>query len=391
MADGVLESTYSWFSACQQNGDILIAQKTGFDIVLRNEAVSTGDNLSIEDGPCFPAQNSYDLEMIVLHELGHALNLSHINDDFENGGAGYVSVNPSKLMHYAILDYVGRRSPDISAYDGALYDITPQRNVYGNCGLYAQEMTPLTATKPTEDECPSTFPSSPIADNTVVNFDLVHATSNKLKDPSFRQVTCSGSGTTVTNNLYYAFSTGSESQVTLDISNYTTVPAELNACSGQGIRMALYDVQTCPQAQAYPTPVICSTFSANGTLKLEQLQQNHKYLLYFDGIRNTKASFYVTFNENGSNPGITTTVDLAPNPIVNGYVNIKITNTQGSFYQYAIFDAVGKQLLTGKLTVSSPVQTFTLALKNVAAGMYYLRLVDEEGNITAEKKIIKAN
>ena len=391
MGDGVLESTFSWFSACQQNGEILVAQKTGFDIVLRNDAVSSGDKLTIEDGPCFPIQGSYDLEMIILHELGHALNLSHINDDFESDGGGYVTVNPSKLMHYAILDYVGRRSPDISAYDGALYDITPQKNVYGNCGLFAQEMVPLPALNIAEDECPSNFPSSSIADNTIVSFDLVHATSNKLKDPSFKQVTCTGTGTTVTNNLYYAFSTGSKSEVTLDISSYTTVPAELASCGGQGIRMALYDVETCPQAQTYPTPVICGTFNSNTTIKLDQLEQNHKYLLYFDGIRNTKASFYATFNPNGSNPGITTTVDIAPNPIENGYANIKITNTKGSFYQYALFDAVGKQLLTGKLTVSTPVQTFTLTMKNVAAGMYFLRLVDENGKTISKKKIIKPN
>ncbi len=391
MGDGVLESTFSWFSACQQNGQILVAQKTGFDIVLRNDAVSSGDKITIEDGPCFPAPSAYDLEMIILHELGHALNLSHINDDFENGGGGYTTVNPSKLMHYAILDYVGRRSPDISAYDGALYDITPQQNVYGSCGLFAQEMTPLSAINLAGDECPSNFPSSSIADNTVVIFDLVHATSNKLKDPSFREVTCTSTGTTVTNNLYYAFSTGSKTEVTLDISNYTTVPAELASCSGQGIKMALYDVQTCPQAQTYPAPVICGTFNGNTTIKLDQLEQNHKYLLYFDGIRNTKASFYATFNPNGSNPDITTTIDIAPNPIENGYANIKITNTQGSFYQYAIFDAVGKQLLTGKLTVSSPVQTFTLTMKNVAAGMYFLRVADENGKIISKKKLIKAN
>ncbi len=136
MADGVLESTYSWFSACTQGTQVLTAQKTGFDILIRNSGVSLGSNIVFEYGPCFPATGTYDLEMIILHEIGHALNLSHINDDFENGGNGYQTINPSKLMHYAILDYVDRRSPDASAYEGALYTITPQQKTYGSCGSF---------------------------------------------------------------------------------------------------------------------------------------------------------------------------------------------------------------------------------------------------------------
>ena len=97
MADGVLEATYSWFSACQSGSQLLTAQKTGFDILIRNDAVSVGSNITLDEGPCFPAQNTYDLEMIILHELGHALNLAHINDDYEDGGNGYATVNPSKL------------------------------------------------------------------------------------------------------------------------------------------------------------------------------------------------------------------------------------------------------------------------------------------------------
>ncbi|HET7896745.1 MAG TPA: hypothetical protein VFL47_03730, partial [Flavisolibacter sp.] len=62
MADGVLESTYSWFSACSASGSILKAQKTGFDILIRNDKVSTGSDITFEFGPCFPATGSYDLE-----------------------------------------------------------------------------------------------------------------------------------------------------------------------------------------------------------------------------------------------------------------------------------------------------------------------------------------
>jgi len=391
MADGVLESTYSWFSACMQGTEILTAQKTGFDIVIRNEKVSLGADVSFEFGPCFPPVGSYDLEMIILHEIGHALNLSHINDDYENGGNGYPTVNPSKLMHYAILDYVDRRSPDASAYQGVLYTITPQRNTYGSCGLFAQEMSPLQAMPAVNDECPSTFPATELQKNTTVFFDLIHATSNKFVDPSFKQVNCKNTGTSITNNVYYAFYTGTKQEISLTISGYTTDPGDLESCNGQGIRMALYDVQSCPEGQSYPLPSACVNFSSNGIINLTGLQQNHKYLLYFDGLRNTKASFNIIFDSDSSSQNPSTDITIFPNPVATTNLNVRITNTTGSFYEYGLFDAVGKLLLTGKISVTQPTQTFAIGMKNVAAGVYFLRLVDESGKTIAKKKILKQN
>src|SRR4051812_47591318 len=112
-------------------------------------------------------------------------------------------------------------------------------------------MTPLPSLAISNDECPSTFPSTEIANNTTVTIDLIHATSNKFGDPSFKQVNCKNSGTFVTNNAYYAFLTGTKTTETLDIKNYTTSPSALSSCNGQGVRLALYDVQTCPQGQQY--------------------------------------------------------------------------------------------------------------------------------------------
>jgi hypothetical protein len=389
MADGVLEATYSWFSACQSGQQLLTAQKTGFDILIRNDNVSLGDELTLEDGPCFPAQNTYDLEMIILHELGHALNLAHINDDYEDGGNGYATVNPSSVMHYAILDYVNRRSPDAAAYQGALYAVTPQNNTYGSCGLFSQEMTPVAVTPISTDECPSTFPATEVADNTQIFFDLIHATSDKLKDPSFKQVNCKNTGTFVTNNVYYAFMNGSQSKLTLSISDYTLSPAGLSDCSGQGIKMALYDVSSCPAGQNFPQPVTCANFSGNSVLTINGLQTAHKYLLYFDGIRNTKASFNVTFNSNGGNPSNNTTVTIGPNPVSTGITTAKIENATGSFYQYALFDITGKLVATNKIAVIQSTQTFPVYMNNLASGVYVLRVMDETGKVVTKTKILK--
>ena len=389
MADGVLESTYSWFSACNANGNILTAQKTGFDILIRNDKVSTGDDISFEFGLCFPSMGSYDLEMIILHEIGHALNLAHINDDYENDGGNYQRINPSKLMHYAILDYVDRRSPDAAAYQGALYTITPQHNNYGDCGLFKTEMIPLSASAISNDNCPSTFPSAELQDNTMVSFDLVHATSNKFVDPSFKQVNCKNTGTPVTNNAYYAFLTGTKQNVELDITNYTTVPPDLASCNGQGVLLALYDVQSCPTGQSYPQPVVCSQFSGNSKIKISGLQQNHKYLLYFDGIRNTKASFVVTFNSDSSHQHPASDINVFPNPVTTS-ANVQIINaTAGTTYEYAVYDAIGKRVQTGKISVTQSQQTFPINLSNVASGVYFIRLVDEKGDKVATGKILK--
>jgi hypothetical protein len=394
MADGVLEATYSWFSACQSGNQLMTAQKTGFDILIRNDAVSQGANISLDEGPCFPGQGSYDLEMIILHELGHALNLAHINSDYEDGGQGYATVNPSAVMHYAILDYVNRRSPDAAAYQGALYTITPQHNTYGNCtqfGLFTEEMTPLAVTPVSNDECPSTFPATELQDNTEILFDLVHATSNKFNDPSFKQVNCKSTGVFVTNNAYYAFMNGTSNTLTLNISNYTLTPNALSSCNGQGIRIALYDVSSCPEGQNYPQPVACSDFTGNGTITIKNLETEHKYLLYFDGIRNTKTSFSVKFNGDGSvNPSNNTTLKTYGSPVSTDEATFEIGNATGSFYQYALFDITGKLVATGKVTVLQSTQTFKVYMNNLASGIYVLRLTDENGKVVSKTKVLKA-
>lgn len=299
MADGVLEATYSYSDICYGNHPFTIfnAEKTGFDILVRNAKVSTGSVVTFQAGPCFPAPSTYDVETIILHEMGHMLNLNHINDSYEFSGGTYSNLNPGKIMHYGIVDYADRRSPDESAYQGALYAVTPQVTPFGGCNGYATQMLPLETTTITNDECPTTFPVTATLPNTVVTFDLTHATSNKHKDPAYTQVNGLGTGTSVTNNAYYALKTTAlnNGTLTLKIGNYATSPATLAACSGQGVRMALYQVNACPVGQSFPAPVATATFIGNGTLaNITGLSPNTTYLLYFDGLRSTKASFNVT-------------------------------------------------------------------------------------------------
>ncbi len=296
LAAGVLAVCFSFNSMCTpvNNNE---AQKVEFDIVIRNNGVSQG-NTNFEIGPCPPAINivEIDLETVLLHELGHALNLAHINDSYE--GNGLPKVNPGKLMNFAVVNGVCRRSLDFAAYAGALYTTKPQGNSYGNCGLANGEMTPLTATAIANDNCP-VFPVNETTVNTAVTFDLVHATSNKSVDPQFTAVNCAGTGTNVTNNAYYALKTNNTGGVlSLTVSNYTTTPAELqNTCPSPGVRLALYQVNSCPQGQAFPAPFACKTFNANGALTdIANLSPNTSYLIYVDGMDNTKANFTLTLN-----------------------------------------------------------------------------------------------
>jgi hypothetical protein len=387
MASGVLESTYSYGTICYDtSGGFLAytAQKTGFDILVRNNGVSVG-NISFEEGPCFPAENVYDRETVVLHELGHALNLAHINNDAE--GSNIHNVNPEKVMHYSILDYITRRSLDAAAYQGGLYTCTPQHSDYGCSGV--EEMTQLTKTIVSSDDCPVSFPSESIVDGTAVNFDLVHTTSNKEVDPQFTDINCQNSGTQVTNNAYYALKTGSTGALNMQITNYATTPAALASCPDQGIRMSVYDVSSCPDAQNYPPPVSCKTFTTNTTFSVTGLQSNHSYLLYFDGVRNTKANFTAIFNGNGVVP--TSGIFLSPNPVTD-ILTLNITTDNEGKYGCAVYDVMGRRLYQKEFAVNASVpQTFAIPFRPFAFGVYFVRITGPDGKTVLKKNILKVN
>jgi len=182
---------------------------------------------------------------------------------------------------------------------------------------------------------------------------------------------------------------GTKTELTLTISDYTITPPELKSCSGAGVRMAMYDVSSCPQGQNFPQAGVCTNFNGDGLIKVSGLQENHKYLLYFDGLRNSKASFSVKFNSDSSSETPVAIVTVSPNPVTNGTLTVKIENATGSQYEYALFDMAGKRMTTGKVTVSQSTQTFTIFMKPLAAGVYVLKLTDENGNKVATTKIIR--
>ncbi len=290
LPNGVLAVCYSWQSMCPPV-TVNAVQKTEFDIVLRNPGVSTGA-VAFTTGPCFPSTSTteFDLETVILHELGHSLNLGHINDGFE--GSFLPNINPNKVMHFAVVNGVDRRSPDWSAKTGAAYVITPQGNTYGVC-LALAEMTPLATIIESKDECPGTFPATATPSGTVVAFDLEHATSNKNTDPQYTAINCAGTGAMVTNTAFYAIKTNATGGIlTITVSGYATIPATQAACSGAGIQLALYQTAVCPAGQAYPAPVACRTFNADGGLaNFTGLAANTNYLIMVTGLSNTKAVF----------------------------------------------------------------------------------------------------
>lgn len=389
LAQGVLAVTYSYFAKCVSPG--FDAQKAGFDILIRNDNFSTG-NIDFTTEACFPPRGEYDLETVLLHELGHSINLAHVYDDAAfSTPDDYNTLNPSTLMHYSILDYSNRRTPDGSAVQGARYAIIPQNNTYGNCGLSTREMQPATQIKSELDGCPAIFPLTATTEATNVFIDLAHSTSNDFEDPSFKQINCNNSGVYVTNNAYYAIRTDAtpNQSLRLCVTGYTTDPSDQVQCPQQGVRLAVYDVNRCPGAVLFPQPIFCTTFDANGKLdEITGLEANHNYLLYFDGIRNTKAIFSLTINGPPGCAGSTEKeIFIGPNPMTNQF-NLRFENAVGSRYNYTIYNATGQLAIKGEASITLPVQNITVSTGFLAAGIYFLQLVDQNGEVT-NKRLLK--
>jgi Secretion system C-terminal sorting domain len=290
LPNGVLAICYYGGTACPNSN---LYRNLGFDIVIRNVGVSAG-SATFNSGPCKSTVSETDLETVLLHELGHSIGLAHVIDSRE--GQFFPNQNPAKVMHYAITSGTDRRTPDYSSFKGALVNIIPRGLNYGVCNNQT-EMIPLVATNESKDECPVSFPTSAIVSGTIVGFDLNHSTSNKTADPQYTAVLCSGLGTGITNNAYYAFKTDATGgDLILNITGYATTPATQSACAGAGVELSLYQTTGCPSGQSFPPPVFCRTFNADGPLAtITNLAANTTYLIMVDGVSNTKANFNINF------------------------------------------------------------------------------------------------
>lgn len=390
LPDGVLGTCYFFSSMCLPgtNG----AQLTGFDIVLRNAGVSLG-SADFVAGPCPPASSDFgalDLETVILHELGHAIGLAHVNFNYE--GTVLPQINPGLLMNYALVNGVKRTSPDNSALTGANYLITPQGNIYGSCGLFANEMTPIAITIDAKDECP-TFPVTALASNTTVAFDLEHTTSNLASDPQFTSFNCSGTGTSLTNTAFYPFRTGGGAggTLTLTITDYATIPAAQASCAPfgsyatAGVELALYQVNSCPGGQAFPAPVACRVFNGNGALtSIAGLTANTNYLLVVDGRENTKATFNLVFTGTvlpvelvsftGEPKNFTSLLKWETSSENNSsHFEIETSKDGVNYYQIGNIAAQGN-------SSSSHYYTFTDHVPVIGNNYYRLKQVDLDGN-----------
>ena len=304
LADGVLATCFSGITICTNDPANNQARKTGFDIVIRNTGFSSGST-PFTVGPCPPLSefsNVVDLETVLLHELGHALNLGHIVDPLQGSGAG--TATPGKVMHYSIAYNLRRISLDYAAKSGGVFLVTPHDYTFGSCVIGEPEMTPVETILEAKDECPTTFPVSTMPMFTKINFDLAHATSNKLVDPAFNQRKKDGTGANVTNTAFYAFKTNETGgNLNMEVMDYTTSPVAIAACEVggtgvqvTGVKISIYKVSSCPNGGSFPVPIDYQTFKANGTLtEVSGLTANSTYLVAVDGIQNTKAVFNIEF------------------------------------------------------------------------------------------------
>ena len=378
LPSGTLGVTYYYATICNPVATSGY-KKVGFDMVIRNAGVSLGST-NFSYGPCPPIvspDSVYDIESTIFHELGHAIGLAHVNAPQE--GTKLPFINPGDVMNGGLSDGVRKTSLDNGAILGASYLITPKNNAYGGICFNSPgtEMIPLTDSiiNVANDDCPTVFPTTTIAPGTIVNFDLVNATSNKFVDPQPSAVNCTGQIMAITNNAYYALMTSATGgNLDISVNGYNTSPLELAACSASGVQLAIYQVSAAPQAHNYPAPIACRTFNADSSLtSISGLTANTNYLLFLEGIDNTKAKFNLVLGgtalpikiDNFS--GFSATGYNLLKWAINGDVNIaKITVEKSAdgiqFYEYSSLN--GSEYLVNSIKDFSPY-----------AGTSYYRLI----------------
>lgn len=381
LANGVLAVCYSRNSTCLPLGATAV-RKVEFDILIRTPGVSSGA-VTFENGPCYPASNAIDMETVLFHELGHALNLGHINDDYQYLGGSHLNANPSKVMNYSVIAGPARKNPDWSCFIGANYAIIPKGLTLGTCIFPNAEMVPLGITLEAKDECP-TFPVTATSTNTLVNFDLVHATSNLNTDPQFTRLKCDGTGTGITNTAFYAIRTAASGTLSLSVTGFSTSPVELAACGTSGVEIALYQVASCPAGQSFPVPVACRTFNANGNLAdITGLTANTPYLIVVDGQNATKANFNLLLNGTALPVRILSFTGVAKNNFNELKWDLEVTPDVASIILESSNDAVAFEPIDNN-NINSNTQRvgdffndYTLVNKK----FYRLKIVNKDGSI----------
>jgi hypothetical protein len=394
IGDGTLAVVYSYNSRCSGS---LFSQKTGFDMVINKTGISGVIGQPFNVFYCLPRINTFDLEAILLHELGHCFNLAHVYGPQEQSG-GFTTRNPGAVMHPTATLSVNRKSLDVSSLQGGLYCITPQGNVYGTCINPNVEMVLGPNQRPLNDNCPLVFPIQPTLSGAVLNINLEAATSDRSRDPFFRGIgnigNTNGNGLMVTNNVYEVFRTNNAGSLDVTISNYRTVPVQHQAvCVSpvglSAVQLTLYKTNSCPSGGNFPAPVFAGNFTGNLTFTIPNLEANTNYLLYFDGVYNTKAAF---------NASLISTVTL-PVRFIDIYGVSNPSNNQ-LFLTYELSGDVAKMVVERSgdgndfsdlgtlINIQSGKQVFTDERPLSGANYYRIRTEDRNGQVEYSKVVL---
>ena len=117
--NGPLGVTYTYFQGCSINS-VLYWHTTEIDM----EFDDALNNASWNFGPANPANNQYDFESVVLHEMGHALLLAHVIDE-------------NKIMHRFITNGATKRSPSTDEMAAVAAVNTRSTTNTNMCGFFA--------------------------------------------------------------------------------------------------------------------------------------------------------------------------------------------------------------------------------------------------------------
>ena len=137
--------------------------------------------------------------------------------------------------------------------------------------LYQNEMTPLVfkCKESANDECQPVSPTTVTLERYHCSVWPCACTSNKKRWSQSNDVNCSATVPMYHQQYLLRVKTNAADNNTLKdnhIKNTTLPSATQMAVPARGIRLALYGVSACPSGQAFPAPVKCATFAADGPL-----------------------------------------------------------------------------------------------------------------------------